>query len=182
MAVRRLERVKVVALVALVAGSAALTLKLLDALPAVFSSAHAERTFASVADLERTVHRRLALPAYFPSSLRWPASTVRLNAGGSAATVVFAGKVDGRDRLVLVQMLEGDDSLPDGMRPPGALLGASPVRIGAVDGRLSRIRAPDGAIWNEVSWRAEGAALSLRFNGSVEELLRIAGSIHREGR
>jgi hypothetical protein len=43
---------------------------------------------------------------------------------------------------------------------------------------LARVVAEDGTLWNQLEWSAAGRHFLLRGRGSLEELIRMARSIH----
>lgn len=176
------ERWRVLAVVTFVAAAAALSLKVANGLPSIFARPALPQSFGQLSELERAVHRRLLLPAYFPSSLRWPPTRLELSLDRSVVTLGVSDKDGGRERLILVQTVTEADEVPETSRPPGVVFDQQPVRVGAAEATLARVRAEDGVTWNEVRWRTADAAYAIRFNGSVEELLRMASSVHREGR
>ena len=51
-----------------------------------------------------------------------------------------------------------------------AVLGPHPALV-------SRVRDADGAVWQQVQWRAGGRIILVRYRGTLDQLLKMAGSI-----
>ena len=50
------------------------------------------------------------------------------------------------------------------------------------DAVLARVVAEDGTLWNQLEWSRSGRRFLLRGRGSLEDLIRMARSIHGERR
>jgi len=162
----------------LVLGGATLALVTLDSVP---SWMHGEprgiRRASGVEEAERRLQAKVLLPAYFPDTLRWPPSAVRFirDEGGSVA-LSFLG-ADGAPALFLAQTAGGDGTLPPALLGRLAVIQqqSAPLGDGAV---LARVVAEDGTLWNQLEWSAGGRRFHLRGRGSLEDLIRMARSIH----
>jgi len=160
----------------LVLGATAAILSALDAVPAwILGEPRDVRRVASLEEAERRLRARLVLPAYFPDSIAWPARTIRVMGGPSAAAALEFDGRDGRPRLLVAQTARPGD-VPDRLVPAANALDAVPVALGAEAGTLRRVVGPDGEVWQEVSWRAGGRQVLLRLRGSVEQAVRMAKS------
>jgi hypothetical protein len=162
----------------LVLGGAALALATLDAVPTwLHGEPRGVRRAASIEEAERRLQSKVLVPAYFPDTLRWPPSTVRLTRddGGSVA-LSFLGS-DGAPALFLAQTAGHDGALPPGLLGRLAVIQqqSAPLGDGAV---LARVVAEDGALWNQLEWSAAGRRFLLRGRGSLDDLIRMARSIH----
>jgi hypothetical protein len=157
-------------------------LRLLDLLPQRLAEPRGGRPFADVGSVERRLGERLALPAYFPQTLRWPAARIRV-AGARPALVVLAFEGSGAagERLWLAQSVGGVEEPAAGLWPEGVLLEAQGVSLRDGTGTLERLLAPDGRIWQQLRWERWGRLLLLRSLGSPEELLLLARSVRKEG-
>jgi hypothetical protein len=166
-------------LVAVVAVALAL-LRLLDQAPELLSSTTRERRLAGLDALDPAWRKRLAVPVYFPSSLAWPPSSVRV-VGQPAHTVVlgFTAPDGGAERLLLAQSAEGP--LPDALLPPGVELASAGLPLGRERATVTRLLA-EGAVWQQVTWPRQGGTLLLRSRGSEEQLLRMASSLEERPR
>ncbi len=165
----------------LVLGALALGLGALDAVAPALAGPPRDQPFDSVAGLERAIGRRVTVPTYFPSSIAWPPSSVRrVGRAPGAVVLAFPSRSDARVRLLFAQGLTPDEALPDEVEPGGTLLEHFMVRVGSEEAVLSRLRAEDGVIWHELRWRRSGRALLMRSTGTLEELLKVAASVHPE--
>lgn len=138
------------------------------------------KRYGSIEEVEWKLGERLLLPAYFPDTLQWPPSAVRLASGPAASVALtFMGREGNEERLFIYQALGGGGSISPQLLPRRLVLHTTVVSLGGTVGELSRIRGADGAIWHEISWFRDGRQMGLRFRGAVEELLRIARSMER---
>ncbi|HEY7725300.1 MAG TPA: hypothetical protein VH880_08195, partial [Anaeromyxobacteraceae bacterium] len=94
------------------------------------------------------------------------------------AALSFDGR-DGRPRLLWAQAA-GAGPVPARLLPPARGLDAAPVPALGGRGALRRVVGPDGEVWQEVAWTADGRGLVLRTRGGVEEALRMARSARGE--
>lgn len=167
--------------VAVVAGGAC-GLRLVDAIPRlVLGESRGIETCADLADAEARVGAPIALPKFFPETLVWPPQTILFAYGPpKATTVTFLDRATGAPRLTLYQSLSNDGTFPDTIRPPVDVFHEVAVDLDGDAGRLLRVRAPRGEIWDEIHWRRDGMSFAIRYRGPGEETLRIARSV--EGR
>jgi hypothetical protein len=160
----------------------AATLRLLDWLPRSVTRAARIRDLPSIEAVERATGRRLALPAWFPRSLPWPPSRVRVLGGGPDAVAIELGAKDaGSPMLILAESVREPMPLPESFFPPAILLETRHIPWGTDEARLSRFRGEDGATWMELAWEQGGQTFAFRSRGSLEQLLDLAQSVHREG-
>jgi hypothetical protein len=166
----------------LVMGTTAAALSGLDAVPGwIHGQPRGLRRVASVEEAERRLKARLFLPAYFPDTLRWPPAAVRLFADSPASVgLAFEGR-NGGVLLQFAQTVGGEGPISPLVLPPVTVLQSSVLAMPEGEGTLARIVGEDGAIWHEVSWTRGGHRLALRGKRSVEELVRMARSVRREG-
>jgi hypothetical protein len=166
----------------LVLGGAAAALAALDAVPTwLHGQPRGVRRAGSVEEAERRVQARVLLPSYFPDTLRWPPATVRFTRDeGGAVALAFDGR-DGAPALLLVQNVAGTAPVPEGLGGRLAVIQQQSAPLGD-DAVLSRVVAEDGTLWSQLDWSRDGRRFLLRGRGSLEDLIRMARSIHREGR
>lgn len=162
------------ALLVVMAAAAAL-LAALDGVPSwLAGEARDVRRARTVDEVQRRLRARLVLPAYFPARLAWPPERIRYVAARPGAVALWVDARQGGPALLMAQTL-GRGELPDRLVPPAQPLDASPVVVGAAQGRLSRV-VEDGEVCLQVTWQQDGRSLLLRSRGTVEELLRMARS------
>ncbi len=165
----------------LVLGGAAMALATLDAMPTwLHGQPRGVRNAASIDEAERRLQGRVLLPSYFPDTFRWPASSVRFTRDdGGAVALSFEGR-DGAAALVLAQTL-GGTRLPEALRGRLAVIQQQSAPLGE-EAVLARVVAEDGTLWNQLEWTRGGRRFLLRGRGSLEDLIRMARSIHGEAR
>ncbi len=163
----------------LVLAGAALVLWAVDC-GALLAVGPRERTFRSVNELERAVRTRLALPAYFPATLRWPPSQIRLSGRAPVVALLgFSGQEGGPERLYISQIVAGGGELPeDGLG--GVVLESRDLEVGGEPALLERVKGVDGALWYRLTWSWRGRPCAMRSRGSLDELLRMAATIRRD--
>jgi len=166
----------------LVLGGTAGLLAALDSAPGCIQGVpRGVRRVKSIEEAERRLRGRLALPAYFPDTLRWPPSAIRVAQDASpAVALAFEGRAGGVE-VWLAQTMAGDGPIPPSLLPEATVLGKGTVTVGGEEGTLSRIVGEDGTIWHEIAWRQFGRRLALRGKGPLDQLVRMARSAHREG-
>jgi hypothetical protein len=162
--------------------AAAGTLRLLDWLPRNAARAAQVRDLPSIEAVERAAGRRLALPSWFPRSLPWPPARVHvLGAGPDAVALELTALDGGLPLVVLAESVREPVPFPESFFPPAMLLESGPIAWRGAEARLSRLRGDDGAPWNELAWEQDGQSFAFRSRGSLEQLLDLAKSVHREG-
>lgn len=177
-----MELLRALVALGLVMGGAAGALAALDAAPGWLSGEpRGVRRLQSVDEAERRLKARLYLPAYFPDRYRWPPSSVRLLLGEPASVALGFEARQGGLALELGQTVSGEGTISPLVLRPAEVLQRSAVRLGGGEGTLARVVGEDGAVWDEVAWTQGGRTLVLRGKAGVEELLRMAHSVHKEG-
>jgi hypothetical protein len=129
-----------------------------------------------LASLERESGRRMPMPAYFPDSLEWPPAEVRLHSGGSAALWCRQRPAGGL-ALVLATAPPGARSIAAAVLPPAVELQRERASLGTGPASVSRVRDRDGALWQQVEWQTPRQIILLRYRGTLDGLLKIAGSV-----
>ena len=172
------------AALAVVLGVCAGLLRGLDVLPQAIGEPAGGRPFTRVADVERRLGERLAIPAFFPQRYRWPPTRIRLAARRPAAVLLAFTAIDAGmagERLWLAQTVGGRDEVPAGIWPAGVVLDSAGAQVAGEDGTLERLLGEDGRVWFQVRWEQWDRRLQLRSAGPVAELLAMARSLRREG-
>jgi len=178
-----LELVRLLAALAWVTATAAVGLAVLGAAPGwILGERRDVRLVASVDEAERVLGARLAIPTFFPSSLAWPPTSVRVAGGrGGGAELVFVRRSDGRPAVVLQQSTTPGEPIPAPLAAGRTELTTSRTTVGPRPAVRSRVLV-EGEPWEELAWERDGRRLVLRTRGDLEELFRMAHSAHREGK
>jgi len=166
-------------LAGVIAGSA-LVLHAIDAIPGLLTGdAKGVVRYASIEGAERAFGERLALPAFFPDTLRWPPDVVRFHAAPPVAVALsFRGRDGEADRLAIFEARGALASIPMQLMPAGRVLHRVAVPVKEGEATLYRVQMPDGSTRNDFVWHRDDLALALRYAGPADELLSIALSVH----
>jgi Zn-dependent protease with chaperone function len=128
-------------------------------------------------DAERRLQAKVLLPSYFPDTFRWPPSLVRFTRDeGGAVGLSFLGS-DGAPALFLAQTAGRGGVLPPALLGRLAVIQQQSAPLGE-GAQLARVVAEDGTLWNQLEWNAAGRRFLLRGRGSLEDLIRMARSVH----
>ncbi len=177
------EMARALATLALVLGGTAGVLGTLDAVPGwIQGEPRGVRRVGSIEEAERALRARLVIPAFFPDTLRWPPTTVRIARDGAPAVALGFEARAGGLALVLAQTVGGAGPISPRLLPETTVLRSDPLRVGTSPGVLRRVVGADGAVWTEVAWAMGDRRLALRGKGGVEDLVRMARSAHPEPR
>ena len=131
---------------------------------------------ASLADLERTTGWRMPVPPFFPDTIEWPPVEVRLHSGGSAA-IWCRQRPAGGIAMILASAPRGAAALAGALLPDSVELQREETALGPHRAVVSRVRDAEGIVWQQVQWRAGGRIILIRYRGTLDQLLRMAGSI-----
>lgn len=163
----------------LVMGGAAAALAAADRLPALLSGAtHGARVYRTLEAAESVLGARLLIPSYYPDTLSWPPSRIEVAPGPPPVTAIHVTRRD-RDREVLVvcQSTGVPADPPGWLLPPLEVLQEVEVEVGTRKGRLVRRLTPGGLVVHDLSWTQGERRFTLRYEGAVEDLLRMAHSL-----
>jgi hypothetical protein len=162
----------------LVVAGAVFGLRVADALPRVaLGIPRGVVRMADVTWLERESGRRMPVPAYFPHTVAWPPAEARLHTSGSAA--IWCRQRDGGTTALIVATAPAwAPGIADAVLPASVELQREPAMIGTHPAVVSRVRDADGAVWQQVRWQARSQTILIRYRGTLEELLKIAGSVN----
>ena len=162
----------------LVVAASVVALRVADALPrAALDIPRGVRRAADVDELERASGRRMPVPAYFPDTLAWPPADARLHSSGSAA--IWCRQRDGGETALIVATApRGAQGVADAVLPPSVELQRETAVIGERALVVSRVRDADGAVWQQVQWQSPAQIVLVRYRGTLDELLKIAGSVN----
>ena len=157
---------------------AALGLRLVDAVPRLLLGVPRGVVRASdLAQLDRESGRRMPVPAYFPDSIEWPPAEVRMHSGGSAA-IWCRQRPAGGLALIVATAPPGMREVAAAVLPASVDLQREGASLGARPAVVARVRDADGVVWQQVQWRTPAQLILVRYRGTLDELLKIAGSVH----
>lgn len=162
----------------LVVASAAFGLRAVDAVPRLVLGV--PRGVVRAPDLEqldRESGRRMPVPAYFPDSIEWPPAEVRMHSGGSAA-IWCRQRPAGGMALIVATAPPGRREIAAAVLPASVDLQREAASLGARAAVISRVRDADGAVWQQAQWQTPAQIILIRYRGTLDELLKIAGSVH----
>jgi hypothetical protein len=159
----------------------ALALKAADRVPSlVAGTPHGARVYRTVTDAERALGARLWVPAACPPSVEWPPVRIDAWPGPPTSVAIRArGRSDARERFVLVQSIGAPAAPPAALLEPLQELMTVEVRVGSHLATLTRGLAPSGHVMHDLWWDEGNRRVTLRYEGPVEELLRVADSLER---
>lgn len=158
--------------------AAAVTLRLADAVPrAALGVPRGVVRVPDVVELERESGRRMPVPAYFPDTIEWPPAEVRIHTGGSAA-VWCRQRAGGGIALIVATAPPGAREIAAAVLPASVGLQREEGTVGSRPAFVSRVRDAEGVLWQQVQWQTPGQIVLVRYRGSLDELLKIAGSVH----
>jgi len=173
----RRGRVRMLGVWLLVFAAAALGLRLADALPRVALGVPRGVVRAeSVAELERATGWRVPLPSYFPDTIEWPPAESRLHTSGSAA-IWCRERPAGGIAMILASAPQQAGGIAAALLPESVELQREEAMLGPRPALVSRVRDVEGIVWQQVQWRAGGRIILIRYRGTLDQLLKIAGSV-----
>lgn len=163
-----------------VLGGIAIGLRVLDSVPPWWlGQPRAQVRYTTVFEIERDQRTRLLVPFVFPDALRWPPTGIWLVPGEGRPVLLSFDRADGTGvGLLLAQVLDGDQPIPNRVWQPSTIGGA----VDAPDGEPPVVRgvAEDGRVFLEITTVVEGRRVTLRwFDEDVVPLRRMARSLRR---
>lgn len=166
----------------LVMSVAAAGLAVLDRVPAWLTGAtHGARVYPTIAAAEEALGASLWLPAYYPDVLAWPPERVEATAEPRVAAIRIADRQRRAERLVICQSIGAvapAAGFPE-LLPPAEEVSAAEVKVDGHPARLARLMTPGGRIVHDLSWAQDGRRVTMRYEGTVVDLLRMAASMGR---
>lgn len=155
----------------------AVLLRVVDAVPgAIRGTPRGVKRLDSLESLERNSGWRAPVPAYFPSTLSWPPSDIRL-LPGRAASLWFRRREDRSLWLILGAALDRMPAIAPDVLPAATSLQAEAARVGDHAALVERVRDADGATWHQITWRVAGRIRLARCRGTLDDVMRIASSL-----
>jgi len=156
----------------------AATLRAIDWWPRTALESGRVHELPTLEAVERAAGRHLALPSWFPATLPWPPSRIRVVGTIPSAVALELGP---EPRLVLAESVRAPVAFPPEFFPAALELERRTIPWRGGEARLTRLRGEDGATWVELAWEQDGQAFAFRTRGSLEQLIDLAASVHREG-
>ncbi len=95
----------------------------------------------------------------------------------AVAAIRVARRGTTREALVICQSVGAPADPPRWLLPPLEALQEAGVVVGGRPGRLTRLLTPGGRVVHDLSWTGEGRRFTLRYEGAVEDLLRMARAL-----
>jgi hypothetical protein len=132
---------------------------------------------SDVGQLDRESGRRMPVPAYFPDTIQWPPTVARFHTSGSAA-IWCRQRPAGGVVLILATAPRGTRDISSAVLPASVELQREAAMLGTRPAVVSRVRDADGAVWQQVQWQTADQIVLVRYRGTLDELLKIAGSVH----
>jgi hypothetical protein len=158
----------------------AFCLRLLDELPgAAAGVSRGVRRMPSMEALAGLTGLRIPVPAFFPDTLQWPPNDV-LSFGGTSASAWFRHRTD-RGTWLLIAVAKGAREVAPQVLPAAIVLQSEPTLVGTHAAVAARLQDTDGVVWHQVSWNADGEARLVRYRGTLDELMTLAGSLSERG-
>jgi hypothetical protein len=162
----------------LVVAAAGFGLRVADALPrAAMGLPRGVRLAPDLAELDRLSGRRMPIPAYYPDRVEWPPAEARLDTNGSAA-IWCRQRPAGGLALIVATAPPGHAGIGAAVLPASVELQQEGTDLGGRPAVVSRVRDADGTVWQQVQWQAPEQIILIRYRGTLDELLRLAGSVH----
>lgn len=162
-------------IVALAAGA----LGVVGALPRWLGVDDGPGRVATVEEAERRLGARLVLPAYYPQRLAWPPEEIRVSGGRRGSFRLRLAARDGGAPLVFLAAVRPGEPIAPELLGERTIVGERRLAIGPHPARLASVLV-DGLSWQELSWEVDGHAVILRSRADIDELVRIARSLHGE--
>ena len=170
--------IRTVAVWLLAIAATAFGLRLADAIPrAALGVPRGVVRAPDVVQLERESGRRMPVPAYFPDTIEWPPAEARMHTGGSAA-VWCRQRTGGGIALIVATAPPGAREIAAAVLPASVELQREAGTLGSRPAVVSRVRDSEGALWQQVQWETPRQIILIRYRGTLDELLKIAGSVH----
>jgi hypothetical protein len=162
--------------VVVLAGTAA-ALRTADAVPGLLgSTSRGVVRYATLAEVERVTGRPLPAPGYYPSTLEWPPSDLRVYLG-QAASYWCRARADGVVSFAMATTPAGQASLTRAVLPPADVLQEADATVGGRTVRVTRLRDANGALWQQAEWTGLRGVTVVRYRGTLDEMMRMVSSL-----
>lgn len=173
------ELARMLATLAWVVGGAAGLLAFLGAIPGWLTGGAGARGAGSIQEAEARLGARILLPSFQPARLGWPPTEIRTAGGRHGSVRIRLAPRDGAP-VELLQSTEAGRAIAAPLLADRHVLGERRTQIGELPAALATV-ALDGTVWQELSFEVDGRPVLLRTRGDLDELYRIAHSLHGRG-
>jgi len=174
------EMWKIILSITLVMCTIVISLYLLKKVPSYIQETE-EKFYSTVEESEYALGLRIFLPSYFPEYLIWPPSEIKVvRKPYLTISLVFLSRSHSSPSLVIHQIISDNKNKEvdlDFMEPKRPFQ-RTQVLVGGAKGTLIVGVGEDGKRWAQLSWRTVDRKIVVIANCSVEDLLKIARSIH----
>lgn len=156
-----------------------ISLYLLKKLPSFIQESE-EKFYSNIEEAEYALGLRIFLPSYFPEYLIWPPSEIKVVRKPSIlVSVVFLSRSPSSPSLVIHQIVSNKSKKMElDFLKPKRPLQETQVSVGGAKGTLIVGVGEDRKRWAYLGWKAGDRTMVLIANCSVEDLLKIARSVH----
>ncbi len=133
-----------------------------------------EQTFATIDQAEKAIGRKVVLPAYFPDFLSWPPSQIRGKGQPNAWIALSVNSGEQKDALTIEEWF-----FPQTEPSPPKVPSIEKTQT-QVDGTAASLLVwqEGGVTYRRIYWTEGGMLVSITSLGSLEELSKIAQSVH----
>lgn len=161
-----------------VVAAVAVSLRLLNMVPANIKAQTEVREYATVEDVERALDMKVWLPAYFPDYLSWPAYKITVQRRPAIDIWLhFLSRDGSREALSVREIVWEKETPPDNIAGPDTVLQSTSMDIKGARGTLYVGQAADGSSLNQLRWQQGDRYIVVTTVEPLPELTRIADSI-----
>jgi hypothetical protein len=173
------EIARMLATLVFVAATSALMIAGLGALPKLVAGDTGPHRAASIQEAERRLGARIVLPGYYPARLAWPPSELRVAGGRRGSVRLTFSARDGGAGLEMLAATDAGEEIDAALLADRTILNSRRTVVGGRPATLASVLV-EGVPWQELTWSVDGRAVVLRTQGDLDELVRIAHSLHGE--
>jgi hypothetical protein len=159
-----------------------ISLYVLKKVPAYIQESE-QKFYSSVEEAEYSLGLRIFIPSYFPDYLIWPPKEIKVVRKPSLIiTLLFLSQGHGSSpSLVIHQIISNTDKSKGAgldFMEPKRHSEETQILVGGAKGTLKIGVVENGNQWIQLSWEQGDRKMVVISNRSVEDLLKIARSIH----
>lgn len=175
------EMLKIVFSIAVVMLWITISLYLLKKVPSYLKES-GEKFYSTVEEAEYSLGLEIPLPSYFPDYLIWPPSEIKVVRNSNITiSIAFLSRSSSGPTLLINQIVQDMHANEDAT--PGVMIPEKPfketrVSVNGAEASLIVGVREDGKYWKQLSWQAVDRMMVLRGSIAIEDLMKIARSIH----